>query len=93
MGILPHIQGSIDSLLTTVITDRLRNCQDMRFVERAVKRRAAVSAGAESNQLRAIAYIGLAVEVLFIQARHIDQHFLGRRFSREWRERGARLFF
>jgi hypothetical protein len=55
----------------------------MSFVESTVEGRTAVSAGAEGNQLIAVAHVGLALEILFLQPRHVDQHFARRRFARK----------
>jgi hypothetical protein len=50
----PEIERPVDALACSVIADRLRDCQHVRFVERAGQRRAAVAARAEAHALRRI---------------------------------------
>ncbi len=64
-----------------VITNRLRNRKNVRFGERAVKRSAAMTAGAEADELVGVGYIGLAGVILAFEPREIDEHGLGRRFA------------
>src|ERR1700722_4687194 len=49
MGVFPHIERAVSSLLAPVFADRLGNGEDVRFVECAAQGRAPVSAGAETD--------------------------------------------
>ena len=59
-----------------VITDSLRDGQNVRFRERAVQRRTAVSAGPETDHLIRIMIIGPPLKVFAFESGHIDQDFL-----------------
>ena len=48
-----------------------------------------MSARAEAHQLAGIAYVGLAVEVLFLQTGYVNQQFLRRGLAGERRDRRA----
>src|SRR5215472_14718882 len=39
MGVLAHVKRAVSSLAAAVVTDRLRDCQDVGFGERAAQRR------------------------------------------------------
>lgn len=52
MGIKANKQGAIDTLFGAIEADSLGNSQDMPFIKRVVKRRAAVPRGAEGDALR-----------------------------------------
>ncbi len=43
VGVDPQKQRAIDFLESAVVANRLRDCQDMTFIERYVKRRSAVA--------------------------------------------------
>ncbi len=47
-----------------VVADGLGDGQDVGLGERAAKRRAAMAAGAEADQLVGVAQVGLALEIL-----------------------------
>src|SRR5580704_15780839 len=51
MGVFPHIERAVGSLFAPVFADRLGNREDVRFVKCASQGRAAVSAGAEADEL------------------------------------------
>ena len=86
VGVFPHVEWAAGSLLSPVVADRLRNCEDVRFGERALQRRTAVSTGAEADQLIGIMQVGMALEIFLLQTSDVDQHFLWRRFASEGRD-------
>ena len=48
--VLAHVERAVDPLAATVLADRLRDGQDVRFGEGAAQRRAAMPAGSEDDQ-------------------------------------------
>ena len=83
VGVLAHVERAVDALAAPVFADRLGDREDVRFVERAAQRRAAVSAGAEAHDLLGILDVGHALEVFALEPGGIDQQFLRRRLSGE----------
>ena len=84
VGVFPHVERTVGSLLSTVVADRLGDRQNVRFGECAVEGRAAVSAGAETDELVGILQIGMALEIRRLQASYVDQHLLGSGLACEW---------
>ena len=66
-----------------VVADRLRDGEDVRLVERARERRAAVAAGAEAHALRGILQLGLALEIGALERGEVHQHLAGRGLAGE----------
>ena len=78
---LPMNSGPSILLIAAVIADGLRDGEDMRFGERAAQRRAAMPAGAEGDELRRIAHVGLALVVFTHQRGDVDEHIPRSGFS------------
>src|SRR5208283_4160037 len=87
MRVHPEVERTVDILTFAIEANRLADRQDVRFVERAVERGAAMPRGAERDSLRGIVGVGLAGEVSGDQTRNIDQLRLIDRFS------GQRAYF
>src|SRR5580692_1485664 len=81
VSVFPHIERAVDTLFAAVFADRLGNCEDVRFVKCAAERRATMSAGAEADQLVWILQVGTPVKIFLMEASHIYQQLLRRRFS------------
>jgi hypothetical protein len=73
VGVAPDVQGAVDATSRAVVADRLGDGQDVRLVEPAAQRRAAVPARAEAHALRAIGELGLARVVLASKRADIDE--------------------
>jgi len=63
VGILAHEERAGNVLRRAVLADRLGDGQNMRLVEGAVERAAAMAAGAEAHLLRRIVGVGFALVV------------------------------
>src|SRR6187401_3098156 len=72
--VFAHVERAVSAVGTPVVADGLSNRHDVRFGERAAERRAPVPAGPEADHLVDVVEIWLALEVLALQTRHIDQH-------------------
>src|SRR5690242_5603287 len=57
--VFPHVKRPVSSLLSPIIADRLCNREDVRFGKSAVERSSTMSAGAEADELIAIARVWL----------------------------------
>ena len=79
--VLAHLQRAADVLAPAVIANGLRDGENMRLGERAVRRRAAMSAGAEADQLVRVAEIRPPLVIIAFEPRQIHEHFLGGRFA------------
>ena len=64
--------------------------QDVRLGERAVERRAAMAAGAEADELIGVGQVGLALVIIALQFRHINQQVGGSGLSGKWIQSHAR---
>src|ERR1700723_3172434 len=49
VGVFPHIERAVGTLLVPVFANRLGNCKDVRFVKCAAQGGATVSAGGEAD--------------------------------------------
>ena len=87
MRVLAHEERAGDALVASVVTDGLRDGEDVRLGERAAKRRAAVSAGTEADELIWAAQVRNSLIVLAFQSNHIDQEVRGSRFASHWMKR------
>src|SRR6266446_1195161 len=83
VSILAQIEWAISALHAAEIADRLGDCQDMSFCERATQRRASMAARAEGNPLVAVGEVWLTFIVLPFEPRQVNQHLGGSRFARE----------
>src|ERR1700722_10240035 len=81
VGVLPHIERAVGSLLVPVFADGLGNCEDVRFVKCAAQGRATVSAGAEAHSLVWIIQVGAPLEIFLLQASHVHQQLFWSRFA------------
>src|SRR5262249_35058149 len=84
MGILAHEQWAIDAPTAPAIAYGLGNGQNVGFRERAVQRRAAMSARAEAYQLGSIPEVWMALIIVVFQAGRIDQELFWSRLACEW---------
>ena len=71
--------------VATVVADRLSDRQDVGFGEGAAQRRAAVSAGAEADELVGVSYVGPALVILALEPGGVDEYLLRGGLSRERR--------
>src|SRR5271165_1765707 len=83
MSVLAHIERAVDPLTAPVVANSLRNGQDMSLGERAAQRRAAVSAGSETDQLVGISNVGSPRVILSFEQGKIHQHIPGGRLTCE----------
>src|SRR4030095_14291662 len=88
---------AVDALALAVLTDRLRDREHVRLVERATERRTAVTTGAKTDPLRRVGDVRAARVVLAAKLVDVDQDFRRRRFAGERmdprRAAGLRLLF
>src|SRR5205085_7655069 len=84
MRIDADVAGAAGTFGRSQLTDRLRDREDVRFVERMPQRRAAVPRSAESYALRRLARIGLERIVRGNEARNVDEDASRSRFSGKW---------
>ena len=68
-------------LACPVFADGLRDGEDVGFREGAVQRRAAMSAGAEADQLIGIGGVRLVIEIIAFELGDIDEDLRGRGLS------------
>jgi len=73
--VLAQVQGTVSSLAAPVITDSLRDGQDVSFGEGAAERRAAVPTRSETDHLVGVAKVRLALVIFAFKPGHIDQYF------------------
>src|SRR4029450_10295963 len=66
--VLAHVERPLDALAAPVVADGLRDRRDVGLGERAVERRAPVSAGAEADELGRIARVRLSLVVIGLGA-------------------------
>jgi hypothetical protein len=82
MRVLANEERAGDALLLTVLTDRLRNGEDMGFVEAAFEGRTAVARGAKRHALRRHGGIGRFGKVSGDELGNVDQLADVREFAR-----------
>jgi hypothetical protein len=87
MSIDPEEQGTVDIVLFAVLADRLRNGENVPFIETAIQCGAAMSGSSEHNPLRGPVRVGDTSVVGSDKPWHIHQHLGLRRFS------GVRIYF
>ena len=87
MGVFAHVERTIDSLAAAVVTNGLRDGQDVRLGEGPVERRPPVAASPKADHLRGVTYVGLTLEVFLFEPGDIDEHLLRRRLACQWRDR------
>ena len=90
MGVDAHEQWPVDALGLAVITEGLRDGQDMPFVERAVERRTPVAGGAKRDTLRRNRWVGRVCPIGGNQFRHVDQRGERRHLTSEWADAAGR---
>src|SRR5579862_5978541 len=73
MRIDPQEQRAADARLCAIRADRLRDSQDVLFVERAIGCAAAMARSSERHALRGDAWIGMNGVVITDQTRRIDE--------------------
>jgi len=83
VGVFPHEKRAIDALGMAVLTDGLRDGENMRFGEGAVQRTAPVTAGAETDHLIRVAGVGATIKVVTLELCDIDEHVLRGGLARE----------
>jgi hypothetical protein len=66
--------GAVDLLLAPVLTDRLRDGEDVRFGEHRVQRRAAMTGCAEGDPLLGLVRVGMLRVVGRDEARDVGEH-------------------
>ena len=76
--VLAHVQRPVRTLRAPIVADSLRDGQNVGFGKRSVQRRAAMSAGAEDDQLVRIVGVRMILVVLAFQPREIDQQLFRR---------------
>src|SRR5512147_453128 len=91
MGVFTHEQRPGYFLHRTIITDRLRDGENVRLVERAVEGAAPMTAGAEAHSLVRITDIWNSLVISSFELTDIDQDLLGRWFSRQWMNRHGKF--
>ena len=83
MGVHPQEQRPVDPVRLAIAADRLGDRQNVRLVEGALERRAAMPRRAEGDAFRGDSRVGLLRVVRGHQPRDVDQHRSGRRSSSE----------
>ena len=83
MRVFTHEERPRDIFARAVLADRLRNGENMRFIERVIEGTTAVAAGAEADQLLRVFRVGLALVVGFFEPGNIYQDIGGRGLSRQ----------
>jgi hypothetical protein len=81
--VLPDEQRSVDPLRAAVFADRLRDREDMRFVERRAQRGSTMTAGAEAHPLCGVVGIGPAIVIRADHLGDIDERIGRDAFSGE----------
>ena len=74
VGVDAEEQRTVDALRLPVAADRLGDGEDVRLVERARRRRAAMSRRAEGDPLRGVGRVRMKLVVGGEKAVHVDQH-------------------
>src|ERR1035437_9408317 len=87
MGVDAEKKRAADGVLGSIKANRLGDRENVGFVERAIKRRAAMTGRAKRHPLRRDGRVWLRTKIRSDEPRHIDQHSNWRRFSGE----GTRL--
>src|SRR5262245_49984261 len=67
------VQRSIDAVLLAIETNRLRDCENVRLIERVVERRASMSRSSKYDALRGNGWIRSSRVIRCHQPGHIDQ--------------------
>src|SRR5689334_189010 len=73
MRVLPHVERAIDTLRRAVLADSLRDGPDVGSGQRAIERRASMSAGAEAHKLARIVHVGDPIAKLPTQLIDVDE--------------------
>ena len=89
--VLAHVERAVRALAAPVVADGLGDSQDVSLRERAVQRRAPVSAGAKTDQLVGVTQIGQTLEILSFEPGQVNQHLFRSRLARKWRDRHGTL--
>ena len=71
---------------SAVVANRLRDGEDVRLIECAEQRRAAMAARAEADQLSRVGQIGISLVIFTFKACEIDENAFGGRFAGKWRD-------
>ena len=87
-----HEQRTIDAVLLSIETDRLRDGEDVLLVERGLERCSAVTRRSERDALRGDGRIDLERVVHRHESRKVDEYGFGRRFSSQWADSHCRSF-
>ncbi len=74
MCIHPHKQRAADVVFSAVISDGLRDREDVRFGEGRVQGSAAMTAGAEGNELPLVGGVGFVRVIGGEQCRNVDEN-------------------
>ena len=86
MSIFAHVERSGDVFTFAVFANRLSDGENVRLVERAIQRTAAVAAGAKTHQLLRIVNIRLALVISSCEFVDVDQNVARCRFSSQRHE-------
>src|SRR5262249_32835052 len=70
---LAHVEWAVDTLTVPIVTNGLRNSENVRFGEGAVQRRAPMPAGTEAHHLVEVCQVGAALIILSFKPGQIDQ--------------------
>src|SRR5262249_1855660 len=81
MGVLPHVQGTVDSFPLAIVADRLRDRENVRLRERPPEWRAAVAARAEGNQLVGVVNVRRPRVVFAFEPGWVNEQFGGGWFA------------
>ena len=84
--ILAHVKRAMDILHLAIIANRLRDREDVCFVESSTQRSAAMSARAEADELCGISQLRLPLVVFAFQLCYVDKNAFGSRFTGQWRK-------
>src|SRR5262245_17510694 len=87
MCVLSHVERPIDALRMSILTNRLRDCEDMRFGKCSLQRRATMPARAEADELVCVGYVRPACVILALHLRDVDQQVFRGGFACKWRDR------
>ena len=79
------VERSVDALLLAIEANRLRDCEDVRLVERVIERGAAMPGSSKHDALCGHRWIGLPRVIRGHQPGHVDQQRWVGRLACKWR--------
>ena len=81
MCVLAQIERTVNTLAAPIVANGLGDGENVGFRERAVEGGAAVTAGAEADELVRVREVGLTVVIVALELVEVDQQLGGRGLS------------